>query len=470
MVAPERQRQGLGEVLFRTWDRHVGASLGLGLSESSHRLFQKLRWPDVGPVPCLVKPLTPPRAAPAELARAGQPARVGGDAADREDRVADAAAARRSAADPALRRQLHARCGTSWRRSSTSPSAATRAYLNWKYIDAPHVRYTHRGAAPRRRERRLRRLPAPARAARPGDAARRLPRRSGRRGRRCRRCCAGSIAKRAQADSDKIRTFAMHAGFRQRAQALRLLPGEIDDGVRRQGERRRRAAGFYEDDRPLARHARRLRPGSMTRHRVRHAPARRHRHRRRQPVGRGGAREPDVREHLRAPEAARALRAPRRPADLRRHATRSRPTRARPRCCARCSRGGDCEIGAHHHAWETPPCTAEDVARHPYASTLPRDQFEQQLASLTERDRGRGRRARRCRIDRADSASRRRTSPRSSGTAIWSNRASRRSSTSRTRADRTSSKRRSRPYFLAYDSATRPGTSNVLEVPVSAAL
>ena len=58
MVAPERQRQGLGEVLFRTWDRNVGASLGLGLSDSSYRLFQKLRWPDVGPVPCLVKPLT----------------------------------------------------------------------------------------------------------------------------------------------------------------------------------------------------------------------------------------------------------------------------------------------------------------------------------------------------------------------------------------------------------------------------
>ena len=43
MVAPERQRQGLGDVLFRTWDRNVGASLGLGLSESSYRLFQKMR-------------------------------------------------------------------------------------------------------------------------------------------------------------------------------------------------------------------------------------------------------------------------------------------------------------------------------------------------------------------------------------------------------------------------------------------
>src|SRR4051794_23726787 len=45
---------------------------------------------------------------------------------------------------------------------------------------------------------------------------------------------------------------------------------------------------------------------------------------------------------------------------------------------------GECEIGAHHHAWETPPCTADDVRRHPYASTLPASQFARQLASLTE--------------------------------------------------------------------------------------
>src|SRR5574339_6681 len=45
---------------------------------------------------------------------------------------------------------------------------------------------------------------------------------------------------------------------------------------------------------------------------------------------------------------------------------------------------GDCEIGAHHHAWETPPCSEEDVRRHPYACTLPRRLFEMQLTSLTE--------------------------------------------------------------------------------------
>ena len=45
--------------------------------------------------------------------------------------------------------------------------------------------------------------------------------------------------------------------------------------------------------------------------------------------------------------------------------------------------GGGCEIGAHHHAWETPPCTDDDIRRHPYASTLPRRQFEAQLEQLT---------------------------------------------------------------------------------------
>lgn len=58
MVAPERQRQGLGQLLFETWDRNTGASLGMGLSEASYRLFQKMHWQDVGPLPCLVKPLT----------------------------------------------------------------------------------------------------------------------------------------------------------------------------------------------------------------------------------------------------------------------------------------------------------------------------------------------------------------------------------------------------------------------------
>ena len=44
---------------------------------------------------------------------------------------------------------------------------------------------------------------------------------------------------------------------------------------------------------------------------------------------------------------------------------------------------GDTEIGAHHHAWETPPFSPEDVRRHPYALSLPLSQFDAQLTSLT---------------------------------------------------------------------------------------
>ena len=130
---------------------------------------------------------------------------------------------------------------------------------------------------------------------------------------------------------------------------------------------------------------------------------------------------------------------------------------------------GDCEIGAHHHAWETPPCTPADVERHPYAADLPLRQFDAQLQSLT------------CAITAAV------------GRAPVSYRSGRYgfSATHVTTLERLGYLVESSvaplfyeghkggpdfveaplgPYFLAYDTATRPGCSNVLEVPVSAAL
>ena len=68
MVAPERQRQGLGEVLFRTWDRNVGASLGLGLSESSSPAVPEAALAGRRPGAVPRQAADPPRAAPAELA------------------------------------------------------------------------------------------------------------------------------------------------------------------------------------------------------------------------------------------------------------------------------------------------------------------------------------------------------------------------------------------------------------------
>ena len=141
MVAPERQRQGLGEVLFRTWDRNVGASLGLGLSDASYRLFQKLRWPDVGPVPCLVKPLT--RRA---LRRPNWPV-----AANRLVSALTLPFIRIVARNRPLRAEVRLiqRFDDSftalWEELAPKFEFAVRrdaAYLNWKYVSAPHVRYS----------------------------------------------------------------------------------------------------------------------------------------------------------------------------------------------------------------------------------------------------------------------------------------------------------------------------------------
>jgi GNAT superfamily N-acetyltransferase len=151
MVAPERQRQGIGEILFRTWDRHVQASLGLGLSDSSHRLFRKLRWPEPGPIPCLIKPLT--RRA---LRRPGWPEPVNRlVSAMTLPLVKIVARSRPLRAEIETLRRFPPEFTELW--TSVAPKlelavARDAAYLNWKYVEAPHVRYSlaalRRGGAP----------------------------------------------------------------------------------------------------------------------------------------------------------------------------------------------------------------------------------------------------------------------------------------------------------------------------------
>jgi GNAT superfamily N-acetyltransferase len=141
MVAPERQRRGLGEVLFRTWDRNVGASLGLGLSDASYRLFQKLGWPDVGPVPCLVKPLTRrafrhPRW-PVPINRL--------ISAVTWPLVVIIARARPLRAEVRMVQRFDDSFTHLWDKLASKFDLAVRrdaAYLNWKFVGAPHVRYS----------------------------------------------------------------------------------------------------------------------------------------------------------------------------------------------------------------------------------------------------------------------------------------------------------------------------------------
>ena len=129
----------------------------------------------------------------------------------------------------------------------------------------------------------------------------------------------------------------------------------------------------------------------------------------------------------------------------------------------------DCEIGAHHHAWETPPCTADDVRRHPYASMLPRPQFEAQLASLTAAiERAVGRRPVSYRSGRFGFSADHVAGLERCGYLVESSVAplfneAHKGGPEFVEAPLT-------PYFLAYDSPTTPGSSGVLEIPVSAGL
>jgi GNAT superfamily N-acetyltransferase len=141
MVAPERQRQGLGDELFRMWDRNTGASLGLGLSNSSHALFQKMQWPEVGPVPCLVKPLS--RRA---LRRPHWPVAINRLVSYMTlpwVRLVSRSRPLQGEVQPI--RQFDAGFTRLWDRLAPKFQFAVRrdaAYLNWKYFQSPHVRYS----------------------------------------------------------------------------------------------------------------------------------------------------------------------------------------------------------------------------------------------------------------------------------------------------------------------------------------
>jgi hypothetical protein len=130
---------------------------------------------------------------------------------------------------------------------------------------------------------------------------------------------------------------------------------------------------------------------------------------------------------------------------------------------------GTCEIGAHHHAWETPPCSPEDVGRHPYALQLPIGQFEAQLASLTEAvAKATGERPVTYRSGRFGFAAEHTAALERLGYLVDSSVTPLFYEAHKGGPDFVEAPLR--PYFLSYDSAVTPGTSGVLEVPCSAAL
>lgn len=148
------------------------------------------------------------------------------------------------------------------------------------------------------------------------------------------------------------------------------------------------------------------------------------------------------------------------------------PVASDTRCAdvlARLLDGGDCEVGAHHHAWETPPCSTGDVQRHPYALALPGPQFEAQLDSLTTAiARAVGRRPVSYRSGRFGFSADHVAALERTGYLVESSVAPLFFETHK--GGPAFVEAPLRPYFLSYDNAVRPGSSNVLEVPLSAGL
>ena len=130
---------------------------------------------------------------------------------------------------------------------------------------------------------------------------------------------------------------------------------------------------------------------------------------------------------------------------------------------------GNAEVGAHHHAWETPPYTADDIARHAYALSLPLEQFDAQLAALTTAiEEGVGRRPVSYRSGRFGFSATHVSSLERHGYLVESSVAPLFYEAHKHGPDFTDAPLA--PYFLSYDCATRQGSSRLLELPISSAL
>jgi peptidoglycan/xylan/chitin deacetylase (PgdA/CDA1 family) len=128
-----------------------------------------------------------------------------------------------------------------------------------------------------------------------------------------------------------------------------------------------------------------------------------------------------------------------------------------------------CEIGAHHHAWETPPSTPADLERHLYALDLAPDRFDQQLAALTRAiEDAVGEPPVSYRSGRFGFSAAHVSALERAGYLVDSSVSPLFCEAHKGGPDFADAPLT--PYYLAYDRATEPGSSGVLELPLSTAL
>lgn len=141
LVVVERQRQGLGGSLLRAWDRGTDVALGAGLSPGTRGRLDEMRWPKPQPLPCLVKPIsrrafripTWPVAINRIVSAVTLPI----------VRVVSRSQPLREEVE--VIRRFDARADRLWERLGGRFALAVRRdarYLNWKYVEPPHVRYS----------------------------------------------------------------------------------------------------------------------------------------------------------------------------------------------------------------------------------------------------------------------------------------------------------------------------------------
>ncbi len=140
LVVSERQRQGLGSALLRAWDRGTGVAFGGGFTPATRQRLDEMRWPKAVALPCLVKPLsrrafrrpTWPVAVNRLVSALALPV-VRVVSRLRPLREEMQTVRRFDASVDALWEAVGGRFGLAVRRDAR--------YLNWKFIEPPHVRY-----------------------------------------------------------------------------------------------------------------------------------------------------------------------------------------------------------------------------------------------------------------------------------------------------------------------------------------
>ena len=141
LVVAERQRQGLGGSLLRAWDRGTGVAIGAGLSTGTRARLDEMRWPAALPLPVLVKPIS----------RRAFRIPTWPVAINRFVSAVTLPFIRVVSRNRPLReeveavRRFDARADRMWERLGPRFSMAVcrdAKYLNWKYAEPPHVRYS----------------------------------------------------------------------------------------------------------------------------------------------------------------------------------------------------------------------------------------------------------------------------------------------------------------------------------------